>query len=65
MQGNLNMGGFAIRNIKPFVENDSSQAASDAQKNDVINYGYFKDQRDDLKLLINTTEICSSSKRWF
>ena len=41
MQGNLNMGGFAITNIKPFVEDDSSLEASDAQKNEVINFGYF------------------------
>ena len=56
MQGNLNMGGFAIRNIMPFVENYSSQAASDAQRNEVINYGYFKDERDYLKRLILETE---------
>ena len=48
MQGNLNMGGFAITNIKPFVEDDSSQAASDAQRNEVINFGYFKDERADI-----------------
>ena len=46
MQGNLNMGGHAIINIKPFVEDDSSQAVSDAQRNEVINFGYFKKQRD-------------------
>ena len=54
MQGNLNMGGFAIINIKPFVEDDSSQAASDAQRNEVINIGYFKDERGELKRLINS-----------
>ena len=48
MQGNLNMGGHAIINIKPFVEDDSSQAASDAQRNEVINFGYFKDERADI-----------------
>ena len=53
MQGNLNMGGFAIINIKPFVEDDSSQAAPDAQRNEVINFGYFKDERGELKRLIN------------
>ena len=47
------MGGFAIRNIKPFIEDDSSQAASDAQKNDVINFGYFHTERGELKRLIN------------
>ena len=47
------MGGLAITNIKPFVEDDSSQAASDAQKNDVINFGYFHTERGELKRLIN------------
>ena len=49
MTGNLNMGGFAIKNIKPFVEDDSSQAAFDAQKNHVINFGYFHTERGELK----------------
>ena len=53
MQGNLNMGGHAIINIKPFVEDDPSQAASDAQRNEVINFGYFKTEREELKRLIN------------
>ena len=53
MQNNLNMDGFTIRNIKPFVEDDSSQAASDAQKNEVINFGYFHTERGELKRLIN------------
>ena len=53
MQGNLDMGGFAFINIKPFVEDDSSQAASDAQKNGVINFGYFHTERGELKRLIN------------
>ena len=53
MQDNLNMGGHAIVNIKPFVEDDSSQAASDAQRNEVINFGYFHTERGELKRLIN------------
>ena len=53
MEGDLNMGGNAIRNIKPFVEDDSSQAAQNAQLNDVINFGYFHQQRGDLKREIN------------
>ena len=53
MQGNLNMGGHAITNINPFVENDSSGAASDAQKNEVINFGHFHTERAELKRLIN------------
>ena len=54
MQGNLNMGGHAIINIKPFVEHDSSQAVSDAQRNEVINFGYFHTERGELKRLINS-----------
>ena len=54
MQDNLNMGGHAIINIKPFVEDDSSGAASDAQKNEVINFGYFHTERGELKSLINS-----------
>ena len=53
MTGALDMGGFSIKNIKPFVEDDSSQAASDAQRNDVINFGYFHTERGELKRLIN------------
>ena len=53
MQGNINMGGFAITIIKPFVEDDSSGSASDAQKNEVINFGYFHTERGELKRLIN------------
>ena len=53
MQDNLNMGGHAIINIKPFVEDDCSQAASDAQRNEVINFGYFHTERGELKRLIN------------
>ena len=47
------MGGFGIINMKPFVEDDSSQAAYDAQKNRVINFGYFHTERGELKRLIN------------
>ena len=53
MTGNLDMGGNIIKNIKHFIEDDSSQAASDAQRNQVINFGYFKDERGELKRLIN------------
>ena len=54
MQDNLNMGGHAIINIKPFVEDDSTGSASDAQKNEVINFGYFHSERGELKRLINS-----------
>ena len=53
MTGNLDMGGNAIKNIKPFVEDDSSQAAQNAQLNDVFNFGYFHAQRGELKREIN------------
>ena len=53
MTGNLNMGGNAIKNIKPFVEDDSSQDAQNAQLNDVINFGYFHTQRGELTREIN------------
>ena len=53
MTGNLDMGGFGINNIKPFVEDDSSQAASDAQKYDVVNWGKIHEIRGDLKIEIN------------
>ena len=53
MTSDLDMGNNAIINIKPFVEDDSSQAASNAQKNQVINFGYFHTERGELKRLIN------------
>ena len=53
MTGNLDMGGNAIKNIKPFVEDDSSQAAKNAQLGDVINFGFFHAQRGELKREIN------------
>ena len=37
--GTLNLGGQRVENIKPFIEDDSSQSASDAQKYDVVNWG--------------------------
>ena len=49
MQGDLDMGGNLNINIKPFVEDDSSGAASDTQKNEAITFGYFKDQRGKLQ----------------
>ena len=49
MQGGLNMGGNPIINIKPFVEDDTSGASSDSQKNKAITFGYFKDQRGKLE----------------
>ena len=53
MNGALDMGGFSIKNIKPFVEDDSSQAAQNAQLNDVIDFGYFHAQRGELTREIN------------
>ena len=53
MTGTLDMGGFGINNIKAFIEDDSSQAASDAQKYDVVNWGKIHEIRGDLKREIN------------
>ena len=39
MTGTLNLGGQRVINIKEFVEDDSSQAASDAQKYDEVKLG--------------------------
>ena len=51
MQGNLNMAGQSIVNLRSFVEIDSAQPAQD---NEVINFGYFHTQRAELKREINT-----------
>ena len=53
MQGTLNMAGQSIVNLKPFVKDDSSQSASDAQKNDVVKWGEIHEIRGDLKREIN------------
>ena len=55
MTGTLNLGGQRV-NIKEFVEDDSSQAASDAQKYDVVNWGKIHEIRGDLKREINAVE---------
>ena len=56
MTGTLDLGGQRVVNIKPFVEDDSSQAASDAQKYDVVNWGKIHEIRGDLKREINAVE---------
>ena len=63
MQGDLDMGGKAIINIKPFVEDDSSQAAQNAQSNHVINFGYFHQQRGDLKREINDVSAAALNRK--
>ena len=63
MTGSLQMGGNAIINIKPFVEDDSSQAAQNAQLNDVINFGYFHGQRGDLKREINDVSAAALNRK--
>ena len=55
MTGTLDLGGQRVINIKGFVEDDSSQAASDAQKYDVVNWGKVHEIRGDLKREINQT----------
>ena len=47
--GDLDMGGKRIKKLRPLVEDDSSQAASDAKINDVIDFKYFHTQRGELK----------------
>ena len=56
MIGTLNLGGQRVVNIKGFVEDDSSQSASDAQKYDVVNWGKIHEIRGDLKREINAVE---------
>ena len=53
MTGTLDLGGQRVVNIKGFVEDDSSQSASDAQKYDVVNWGKIHEIRGDLKREIN------------
>ena len=56
MTGTLDLGGQRVVNIKGFVEDDSSQSASDAQKYDVVNWGKIHEIRGDLKREINAVE---------
>jgi len=49
MQGDLNLDGFTVTNLKPFVEINSAKPSQD---NKVINFGYFHTQRGLLKRLI-------------
>ena len=53
MTGTLNLGGQRVENIKAFIEDDSRQSASDAQKYDVVNWGKIHEIRGDLKREIN------------
>ena len=49
MQGGRNMGGKPIIIMEPFVEDVSSGASSDTQKNEAITFGYFRDERGKLE----------------
>ena len=53
MTGSFNMGGYLIKGLPEFKEDDSSQAASDAQRDQAINFGYFEDERGKLEESIN------------
>ena len=53
MTGTLDLGGQRVVNIKGFIEDDTSQATSDAQKYDVVNWGKVHEIRGDLKREIN------------
>ena len=56
MTGTLDLGGQRVVNIKPFVEDDSSQAASDAQKYDLVNWEKIHQIRADLHRELNQVE---------
>jgi len=60
MQGNLDMGKCAIINLKPFVENESAKPAQD---NQVINFGYFSNQRGLLKTLITDVRKAALNRK--
>ena len=59
MTGTLILGGQRVENIKPFIEDDSSQSASDAQKYDAVNWDKIHEIRGDLKRKIN--QVASDS----
>ena len=63
MAGTLDLGSQRVINIKGFVEDDSSQAASDAQKYDVVNWGKIHEIRGELKRLINATAYEALNRR--
>ena len=54
--GTLDLGGQRVVNIKPFVEDDSSQAASDAQKYDLVNWGKIHEIRGEIKRDLNAVQ---------
>ena len=56
MTGTLDLGGQRVVNIKPFVEDDSSQAASDAQKYDLVNWGKIHEIRGEIKRDLNPVQ---------
>jgi len=60
MQGDLNMDKFTIVNLKSFVENESAKPAQD---NEVINFGYFSNQRGLLKTLINNVASAALNRK--
>ena len=56
MTGTLDLGGQRVVNIKPFVEDDSSQAASDAQKYDLVNWGKIHEIRGEIEIDLNAVQ---------
>ena len=56
MTGTLDLGGQRVVNIKPFVEDDSCQAASDAQKYDLVNWGIIHEIRGEIKRDLNAVQ---------
>ena len=63
MTGTLDLGGQRVVNIKPFVEDDSSQAASDAQKYDLVNWGKIHEIRGEIKRDLNAVEYESLNRQ--
>jgi len=48
MSGNLNIGGYALINVRPFVEDDNI-----SQSGQAIDFSYFHAERGELKRFIN------------
>ena len=63
MTGTLNLGGQRVENIKPFIEDDSSQSASDAQKYDLVNWGKIHEVRGDLKRALNEVQYGALNRK--
>ena len=61
--GTMNLGGHRIMNFKGFVEDDSSQAAVDAQFYDVVHWGKIHKIRADTDRYINEVSYQALNRR--